>query len=195
MSMEAFAAARKQKLALLRKRKADEEAGVEVSGSPHDAGLMIKRHFRNYDPITGQMKRFTSVKDLPDTIEKDVEGLQQQILEEDEQRRLEDLDLTNIAPKRPNWDLKRDLEKRLKKLERRDKEAILTLIRQRIQSQQKATGADGDESSVTALGAEIVASTTADVGTQRQLLSTNSDDDDDDDDQEQDSDLSDQDQD
>ena len=39
-------------------------------------------------------------------------------------------DLLNIAPKRPNWDLKRDLTKRLSKLERRKQEAILTLIRE-----------------------------------------------------------------
>ena len=35
----------------------------------------------------------------------------------------------NIAPKRPNWDLKRDLEKKLSKLERKTQEAIHTLIR------------------------------------------------------------------
>ncbi|CDW97962.1 hypothetical protein, partial [Sporisorium scitamineum] len=74
------------------------------------------------------MKRFTSARDLPDTVEKDVDGLQQQTIAEDERKRQEDLDLNNIAPKRPNWDLKRDLEKRLKKLERRDKEAVIILI-------------------------------------------------------------------
>lgn len=38
-------------------------------------------------------------------------------------------DLLNIAPQRSNWDLKRDLNKRLAKLNRRDQEAINTLIR------------------------------------------------------------------
>ena len=38
-------------------------------------------------------------------------------------------DLTNIAPKRPNWDLKRELERKMAKLERRTQEAIHTLIR------------------------------------------------------------------
>lgn len=38
-------------------------------------------------------------------------------------------DLTNIAPKRPNWDLRRDLDERLKRAERRTKEATLLLIR------------------------------------------------------------------
>lgn len=35
----------------------------------------------------------------------------------------------NIAPKRVNWDLKREMEKKLSKLERRTNEAIHTLIR------------------------------------------------------------------
>lgn len=36
----------------------------------------------------------------------------------------------NIAPKRPNWDLKREMEKKLAKLERRTQEAVHILIRQ-----------------------------------------------------------------
>ena len=38
-------------------------------------------------------------------------------------------DLFNIAPKRANWDLKRDMEKKLAKLERQTQQAIHTLIR------------------------------------------------------------------
>ena len=38
-------------------------------------------------------------------------------------------DLNALAPKKPNWDLKRDLEKKLEKLERRTQNAISDLIR------------------------------------------------------------------
>ncbi|CDU24285.1 probable coiled-coil domain-containing protein 12 (CCDC12) [Sporisorium scitamineum] len=178
MSMEAFSAARKQKLELLRQRRAAEQSGTALPTTSNDASLLIKRHFRNYDPITGQMKRFTSARDLPDTVEKDVDGLQQQTIAEDERKRQEDLDLNNIAPKRPNWDLKRDLEKRLKKLERRDKEAVIILIRQRIQAQQKAAGldvnsADRNEANITGLSAEIAATATADLDRDDSDLSEN----------------------
>lgn len=37
-------------------------------------------------------------------------------------------DLFNIAPKRANWDLKREMEKKLAKLDRKTQEAIHTLI-------------------------------------------------------------------
>jgi hypothetical protein len=38
-------------------------------------------------------------------------------------------DLLNIAPKRANWDLRRDMDKRMKKLERKTQEAYATLFR------------------------------------------------------------------
>ncbi|SNX87836.1 probable Coiled-coil domain-containing protein 12 (CCDC12) [Melanopsichium pennsylvanicum] len=167
MSMEAFSQARKQKLALLRAHRSAEASGQHL---PHSSSSsQIKRHFRNYDPITGQFRRFTSARDLPDTIEKDTADLQSTTISFFEASRKEDLDLTNIAPKRPNWDLKRDLEKRLKKLERRDKEAVILLIRERIQGQQNAAGLDANsgsrgEQSLSAVNAEIVASATADIG-------------------------------
>ncbi|GAC94231.1 hypothetical protein PHSY_001802 [Pseudozyma hubeiensis SY62] len=170
MSLEEFSAARKQKLSLLRSLREAEQSSTPLPSSSSTSlrqASLIKRHFRNYDPITGQMKRFTSARDLPDTVEKDVDGLQQRIISDDEQKRQEELDLNNIAPKRANWDLKRDLQRRLKKLERRDKEAVILLIRQRIQSQQKAAGLnadDGNEHSVTGLSAEIAATATADLG-------------------------------
>ncbi|EPQ30505.1 uncharacterized protein PFL1_02031 [Pseudozyma flocculosa PF-1] len=169
--MEAASIARKSKLEALRKRKADEAAGlVDASanddGDGRDVGLIVKRHFRNYDPQTGQVRRFGGPKDLKDTVEEAVRGLQEQTIALDDLKRAEELDLTNIAPKRANWDLKRDMERRLQKLQRRDKEAILILIRQRIQAQQKAaTGSSTSsvQADLTAATAEMAATATADV--------------------------------
>lgn len=50
-------------------------------------------------------------------------------------------DIFNIAPRRPNWDLKRDTYKKVALLERKTQEAIHTLIRQRLAAQK---GLDGD---------------------------------------------------
>jgi coiled-coil domain-containing protein 12 len=50
----------------------------------------------------------------------------------DEERRREELDLFNIQPKKPNWDLKRDLEKRLEKIKPKTEAAINTLIRENM---------------------------------------------------------------
>ena len=60
----------------------------------------------------------------------------------------------NIAPKKVDWDLKRDVEKRLKKLQRRTQRAIVELIRKRVEQEARedegggeATVADGTSSS------------------------------------------------
>jgi len=37
-------------------------------------------------------------------------------------------DLVNLAPRKPDWDLKRDVAKKLEKLERRTQRAIAELI-------------------------------------------------------------------
>lgn len=61
-------------------------------------------------------------------------------------------DLTNIAPKRPNWDLRRDLDERLKRAERRTKEATLLLIRAYMLTGRRlaGSGAEGDAATAAA---------------------------------------------
>eukprot|EP00980_Cylindrotheca_fusiformis_P009356 scaffold2047_cov129-Cylindrotheca_fusiformis.AAC.35 len=50
------------------------------------------------------------------------------------------------APKKINWDLKRDLEKRLAKLERRTQKAIVELLKERLEREANEE-ANGDDSS------------------------------------------------
>lgn len=47
-----------------------------------------------------------------------------------------------MAPKKPNWDLKRDVEKKLEKLDRKTQRAIYEIIRQRLEGDQDATLAE-----------------------------------------------------
>lgn len=44
-------------------------------------------------------------------------------------------DLFNLAPKKPNWDLKRDLEKKMDRLEKSTIIAIAQLIRLRLKAE------------------------------------------------------------
>lgn len=44
-------------------------------------------------------------------------------------------DLNTLAPRKPDWDLKRDIEKRMAKLERRTQRAIAELIRERLRGE------------------------------------------------------------
>lgn len=43
-----------------------------------------------------------------------------------------EIDITTLAPRKPDWDLKRDIAERLKKLERRQSRAVAELIRERL---------------------------------------------------------------
>ncbi|KZT09722.1 mRNA splicing factor [Laetiporus sulphureus 93-53] len=131
MSLVDASEARKARLIALRKRKAGEAVDEEdVSTEP------VIKH-RTFDPETRTLKKHTHEDDIvmEDTVEKQVEGLAETIIKEDAERRAQDLDLFNIAPKRPNWDLKREMEKKLAKLERKTQEAVHTLIRQRLAAQ------------------------------------------------------------
>ena len=54
----------------------------------------------------------------------------------------EDVDLLSLAPRKPDWDLKRDAEKKLKRLEKRTAKAIAELTRERLLSEQKESLAE-----------------------------------------------------
>ncbi|RDB21401.1 Coiled-coil domain-containing protein 12 [Hypsizygus marmoreus] len=130
MSLVEASEARKARLLALKKRKAGEMETETRCSEP-----IIKN--RNFDPESRTLRKYDPKNDviMEDTVEKDVAGLAEKIIAEDEERRAQELDVFNIAPKRPNWDLKREMEKKLAKLERKTQEAIHTLIRQRLAAQ------------------------------------------------------------
>jgi len=125
MSLAEEAEARKARLAALRARK----AGHTVDGLSGAIGILS---LRNFDPETRTLRKHTAADSQEETLEKNVQGLAQRVLAADEARRAAELDLLNIAPKRANWDLKRDLEKKLQPLERKTKESIYALVRERL---------------------------------------------------------------
>ncbi|KAF8510986.1 mRNA splicing factor [Hysterangium stoloniferum] len=132
MSLTEAAFSRKERLLALRKRKAGE---IETDGVENEQSGGVRLKQRNFDPETRTLRKHIPSEVQEDTVEKNVEGLAEQIIVEDAERREQELDLLNIAPKRPNWDLKREMERKLAKLERKTTEAIHTLIRQRIVAQ------------------------------------------------------------
>lgn len=49
---------------------------------------------------------------------------------------IDEIDITNLAPRKPDWDLKRDVSKKLELLEKRTQRAIAELIRERLKTNQ-----------------------------------------------------------
>ncbi|KAJ3810844.1 cwf18 pre-mRNA splicing factor-domain-containing protein [Lentinula lateritia] len=126
MSLAETSEARKARLQELKQRK--EARYVDAT-----CGIIKNR---NFDPESRTLKKHTASEDVEmDTVEKNIDGLAQLVIAEDEEKRAEELNVFNIAPKRPNWDLKRETDKKLAKLERKTQEAIHTLIRRRLAAQ------------------------------------------------------------
>ncbi|KAJ9642468.1 hypothetical protein H2199_004849 [Coniosporium tulheliwenetii] len=97
---------------------------------------------RNYDPSTrGPKLGFEAAPsaDQP-TLEAAAAELAAQTKAEREAAEREDrpIDLFAIQPKKPNWDLKRDLNRRLEVLNVRTDNAIARLVRERIEAQRVA---------------------------------------------------------
>lgn len=67
----------------------------------------------------------------------------------------EPIDLFKLQPKKPNWDLKRDLDEKLKTLNVRTDNAIARLLRQRVEEAQRAAKARGAKSDGDGQGEEV----------------------------------------
>ncbi len=48
--------------------------------------------------------------------------------------------LINVAPKKPNWDLRRDINKKLEKLERRTQRAMIQIMQEQERKNLEAEG-------------------------------------------------------
>ena len=68
------------------------------------------------------------------------------------------MDLFKLQPKKPNWDLKRDLQEKMRTLDVQTENAIARLVRERVEGQKKARQAKqaGDGEEVGMEGSELV---------------------------------------
>ena len=89
--------------------------------------------FRNYIPKTEDLQQFCMEKPSTKEIEKDLLEHMEATLKE-----VESSEMLNVAPKKPNWDLKRDVEKNVAILNSKTDRAIVNIIRSRLQAEQRA---------------------------------------------------------
>uniref|UniRef100_A0A3Q2PP06 Coiled-coil domain containing 12 n=1 Tax=Fundulus heteroclitus TaxID=8078 RepID=A0A3Q2PP06_FUNHE len=96
---------------------------------------------RNYTPEDEELKERQVPKAKPASVE---EKVKDQLEAANPEPIIEEVDLANLAPRKPDWDLKRDVAKKLEKLERRTQRAIAELIRDRLRgSEEELAGAVG----------------------------------------------------
>jgi coiled-coil domain-containing protein 12 len=170
---------RKARLAKLRslKRKEPEEghapeeaatgtADDDQAATQPDASKDVAKTYlsgRNYDPeARGPRLGFDenpALKMEGPTLEESAADVEEETRRQaaiDEQNK--GIDLFQIQPKKPNWDLKRELNQKLEVLNVRTENAIARLVRARLEAKKQASGdstlQDGDGAALE--GAEIV---------------------------------------
>ncbi|PSN63902.1 cell cycle control protein Cwf18 [Corynespora cassiicola Philippines] len=123
---------------------------------------------RNFDSETRNVKlgfEATPIADPTSTLEYKAEqlALESKKAQEEEKVQNAQLDLFKLQPKKPNWDLKRDLEERMRPLNVRTENAIVRLMRERIENNVKerkavagASNENGEGQEVGMEGSELV---------------------------------------
>lgn len=111
-TLEEQALKRKERLRNL-KQKAKKEVAVELPAETDDSKTENVEEQKPNDVVS--------------QIEEQLEALKTPFV-------VEEIDIQNLAPRKPDWDLKRDVAKKLEILERRTQRAIAELIRERLQS-------------------------------------------------------------
>jgi len=140
-TLEAAALKRKERLAALRnKSKAAGANPSENAGS----NQLPKPVFRSYKPETQELEEAVLPAGRTSEV---VDHVQDELSKEKEGVVVNELDFMNLAPRKPDWDLKRDVASKLDKLERRTQKAIAELIRERLRDDAAAIAsgaADGN---------------------------------------------------
>nr|CAG4638876.1 EOG090X0KZ2 [Cyclestheria hislopi] len=120
--------ARKRKRKIEEMRKMLENAKQPVRDNS-DAAQLPKPVFRSYKPQDKELQKASVVEASPANVDVDI---QKTLSQATVSPILEDLDLANLAPRKCDWDLKRDVAKKLTKLEKKTQRAIALLIRERL---------------------------------------------------------------
>uniref|UniRef100_A0A8C6SXJ3 Coiled-coil domain containing 12 n=1 Tax=Neogobius melanostomus TaxID=47308 RepID=A0A8C6SXJ3_9GOBI len=144
-SLQDQALKRKERLKALRNKQLN--VREQEDGEPENKKVTLEedseeRHrelkLRNYTPEDEELKERQIPKAKPASVEDKVKD---QLEAANPEPIIEEVDLANLAPRKPDWDLKRDVAKKLEKLERRTQRAIAELIRDRLRGSEEELAA------------------------------------------------------
>jgi len=138
-SIEQAAVARRERLRALKAAQdllnAPENESIEqadditVDADTNDEENNLNMKFRNYLPHDKQLQEGKLAAPVLPKFEDPVA-----ILPVPEEKKEDPF--VNIAPKKPNWDLRRDVQKKLDKLEKRTQKAMFQLVEQQEKERQ-----------------------------------------------------------
>ncbi|XP_061443030.1 coiled-coil domain-containing protein 12 isoform X2 [Rhineura floridana] len=134
---ERLKALRERTGAAARQNKDDGAPEIKQLRSDSEEGETPKHtelKLRNYTPEDDELKGRVVPQAKPASVE---EKVKDQLEAAKPEPIIEEVDLANLAPRKPDWDLKRDVARRLEKLEKRTQRAIAELIRERLRGQEE----------------------------------------------------------
>ncbi|OVA07409.1 mRNA splicing factor [Macleaya cordata] len=148
-SIEQAAAARRERLKALRAAQEllsnpdgdsvqSEDKTEEADETNEDENLNMK--FRNYLPHDKQLQEGKLAPPVLPQFEDPIAAAPPP------SEQIED-PFVNIAPKKPNWDLRRDIQKKLDKLERRTQKAIIQLAEEQAKQNEDLAEENGETTS------------------------------------------------
>ncbi|EAA13568.4 AGAP004668-PA [Anopheles gambiae str. PEST] len=119
---------RKNRLKELRHKRNHEEL-QQIMVNEVSANIP-KPVFRNYKHVTEyEIQESSAIANQAGIVEKQIdvqlEMMTTPIV-------IDEIDIVNLAPRKPDWDLKRDVSKKLEKLDRKTQKAIAEIIRDRL---------------------------------------------------------------
>ncbi|KAM4687344.1 coiled-coil domain-containing protein 12 [Discoglossus pictus] len=133
--LEEAALKRKERLKELRRKRKKEDGEPD---SNMDTGEEVEKHteikLRNYTPQDEALKQRQVPQAKPISVE---DKVKEQLESAKPEPIIEEVDLASLAPRKPDWDLKRDVAKKLEKLDKRTQRAIAELIRERLRGQEE----------------------------------------------------------
>jgi coiled-coil domain-containing protein 12 len=133
---------RKQRLEAMRKQTREAAAGGGGGDAPHGQEALKslpKPIFRSYHPQDESLKELKLPKIQPESVE---EQVKEDLAAGKPEPLVKEIELTNLAPRKVDWDLKRNITKKLNRLEKRTQRSIAELIRERIKSSEGISSKD-----------------------------------------------------
>lgn len=161
--------ARLAKLKTLKRKQPDSETNGDAVPDPsletsiHTPPPSVIDNYisgRNYDPATRGPK--LGFEAPPNENQETLEDRAAQIANEThrqaehEEKEDKPIDLFRLQPKKPNWDLKRDVGRKMERLDLRTENAIARLVRDRIEGAKRKAQDTGEGEELGLRGEELV---------------------------------------
>ncbi|KAG6976599.1 hypothetical protein JG688_00001165 [Phytophthora aleatoria] len=141
---------RAKRLRLLREAKGRKERGENNNGEASD---LVAAALQPAGDEPMQQKDASVPEDQVANVSANTDAKSEDLVEKVAQVQEEDAktedesddELLNLAPKRANWDMERDIAPMLRKLERRTQHAIVEILREKLAAEQQEEDSNDDD--------------------------------------------------